>query len=184
MGRPRSIGEFITAASRSGRIPSGTASIVEDIYQTPKVIRQTRKRALADGPGSLRSEMAQIGAERSKMPIDKAFWNLVNQPDEGCWDWMGGPGRQTTGGYGNFGYRGRKYPAHKLAFELSRGRPVADGMNVLHHCDRGVCCRPEHLYEGTTADNLQDMRDRREGKRPAAYDITHITASMELDGSY
>lgn len=171
MGRPRSIRDFVTDASRSGRIPSGTASIVEDIYQTPRVIRETKKMERADGPGSLRSELQSIAIRRSKMPIDKAFWNLVNQPDEGCWDWMGGLGRSGPSGQGIFSYRGRKYLVPRLAFALANGRAVAEGASIFQTCGRPACCRPDHLYEAFEA----------AAPTPPEYDPTFVPASLELD---
>ena len=118
--------------------------IVDDIYQTPKVVRETRKRGLVDGP-SMESERYRIGMARNRLPLERSFWSRVHQPDEGCWDWQGSKDKE---GYGLFSYKGKSQQAHRVALELSLGRPLAPGMFALHKCDRAPCCRPDHLYEG------------------------------------
>lgn len=44
---------------------------------------------------------------------------------------------------------------HRIAWELSRG-PIPEKMLVLHSCDNPPCCRPDHLFLGTNADNTHD----------------------------
>ena len=39
-----------------------------------------------------------------------------------------------------------------------------EGLCVLHKCDNPPCCRPEHLYSGTQADNVADRVNR--GRQP------------------
>lgn len=46
--------------------------------------------------------------------------------------------------------------AHILAYEQSRGEPVAHDRLVLHHCNRPFCIQPGHLYEGTPQHNAED----------------------------
>ncbi len=71
---------------------------------------------------------------------------------EGCWLWSG---PLNTWGYGAFYSNGRTLSAHRAAWETANG-PVPDGLFVLHHCDRRMCCNPAHLYLGTQADNMRD----------------------------
>jgi hypothetical protein len=52
--------------------------------------------------------------------------------------------------------------AHRIAYELECG-PVPEGMFVLHRCDNPPCVRVSHLFLGTRADNLADMRAKGRG---------------------
>lgn len=77
------------------------------------------------------------------------------EADGGCLIWTGA---LDPRGYGRFGLGGRRTVfAHRYALERSLGRPIADGMLACHTCDRPSCVNPDHLYEGTDQDNVDDM---------------------------
>lgn len=48
-------------------------------------------------------------------------------------------------------------PAHKLAYQQSRGETAAADLLVLHICNRPFCIQPAHLYVGTALNNRADM---------------------------
>lgn len=73
---------------------------------------------------------------------------------EGCWEWSG---PRSDKGYGLTKYRMRQVRAHRLTWELLFG-PIPDGMRVCHTCDNPPCCRPNHLFLGTDADNVHDAQ--------------------------
>jgi HNH endonuclease len=58
----------------------------------------------------------------------------------------------------------RYVKAHVVALEEKLGRPLLPGMQSNHYCDNPPCIQPEHLYEGTQAQNIKDSLER--GRRP------------------
>ena len=75
---------------------------------------------------------------------------------KGCWIWIAG----TSGnGYGGFKIDDKMFRSHRVAFEMWKGR-IPDGQLVRHKCDDPLCCNPEHLELGTTADNVNDRQER------------------------
>lgn len=59
-------------------------------------------------------------------------------------------------GYGSFcDDQGRTVPAHRYMMQVLVG-DIPIGMHVLHKCDHPPCCRPDHLFLGTHADNMLD----------------------------
>jgi hypothetical protein len=93
------------------------------------------------------------------------FWRRVQKgPD--CWRWTGGKKRRPDGslsyGVAGLGRRQQTALAHRVAWEIVHG-PIPDGKVVCHDCDNPLCVRPEHLFLGTRADNLRDMRQKGRG---------------------
>jgi hypothetical protein len=95
------------------------------------------------------------------MTIEERFWaHVPERPEDGCWEWTGT--RETRMGYGEFvvdrgGPRYKTEMAHRVAFELTHGAPSGF---VLHRCDNPPCVRPEHLYDGTHQQNMDDRESR------------------------
>jgi hypothetical protein len=86
------------------------------------------------------------------------------EPNSGCWLWDGSTfkGRQ----YGQFSIANRMtVQAHRFSYFMSRGEPVRSGGHLIcHTCDNPCCVNPDHLWEGSCADNMIDKRSK--GRAP------------------
>ncbi len=82
---------------------------------------------------------------------------LATAPDgDVCLEW---PLSDNGHGYGRMTYKGKRRLAHCVAYELTNG-PIPEGHGVLHRCDNPKCFRPDHLFTGTQAVNMQDCADK------------------------
>lgn len=87
---------------------------------------------------------------------DRLLSGIEICPQTGCWIWRRSVQRNGYGQIGAGGKYGGMKNTHRVAWEQFRG-PIPQGMNVLHRCDRKICCNPDHLFVGSQADNMKDM---------------------------
>lgn len=74
----------------------------------------------------------------------------------GCWLWQAG---KDNLGYGNFVPLGkRRGLSHRESYRLFKG-PIEFGKLILHSCHTPSCVAPDHLKQGTDAQNTQDKLD-------------------------
>jgi hypothetical protein len=91
------------------------------------------------------------GSVVTKQPFEERFWAKVcPEPNSGCWIWMGGLG---GGDYGAFYLDGRNVTAHRLSYEMHKGK-IADGLVLDHLCRIRCCVNPDHLEAVTQKDNV------------------------------
>lgn len=94
---------------------------------------------------------------------------IVLEPEKGCWlianrDWS----IYTT-------IHGER--AHRLVYKTCKG-PLIDGREICHDCDRKGCINPDHLYQGTHAQNMHDAINRKRLSRPT---INIIPSKLNQD---
>ena len=113
------------------------------------------------------------------MLTDKFILNFIKkvhffEPDK-CWEWSAS---KNSGGYGTCGIvlnEKKFYLAHRLSFYLANGH-LTEGLDVCHKCDNPSCINPDHLFEGTVSDNLNDMVSK---NRHHGATITHCPRGHE-----
>lgn len=100
--------------------------------------------------------------------LRKVFWSRVDRSSgprvqymkSRCWFWVGSKFRNPKTKektYGHLRVDGKLILAHRLSWELHRGKTIPSGKFVLHKCDQPSCVRPDHLRLGTPKTNMRDM---------------------------
>lgn len=79
-----------------------------------------------------------------------------------CWEWKKS---RNWKGYGTKRHNGRIQFAHRLVWEMFRGKIVSSGLLVCHKCDNPPCVNIDHLFLGTNSDNMQDSISKNRFKR-------------------
>lgn len=85
---------------------------------------------------------------------EQRFLSYVDKSGD-CWLWTGA---KDSSGYGHFKFNNRNTRCTHYALFLSLGRwPTQE---VLHSCDNAACVKPQHLREGTHAENMKEAVSR------------------------
>lgn len=75
----------------------------------------------------------------------------------GCRIWDGYLNRQ---GYGRTRFGNKLWLVHRLVYQHSNG-DIPKGFFVCHRCDVPSCCNLDHLFIGTSIDNIRDAQSKK-----------------------
>lgn len=89
----------------------------------------------------------------------KSFWKRVKKMPNGCFHWLGGGTR-----YGQIRWKDRHIPVTHFVWFITYNKWPKNQMN--HKCHNPICVNPEHLYDGTQLENMQDMKNAGRRKQP------------------
>ena len=85
---------------------------------------------------------------------------------------------KAADGYGRVnrkaGGKWKAFLAHRAAYAEVHG-PIPDGMCVCHSCDNRSCINVEHLFLGTSADNMRDMKEKGRAAQGSANGNSKLT---------
>ena len=124
------------------------------------------------------------GCQHTKQTLAARFWKHVNKhgpfphttavlvhPDikrTRCWLWTGA--KTYPDGYGviedQINKVWHKLRAHRVAWFVATGKWPEK--HALHKCDVPLCVRFSHLFDGSDADNLKDMKLKGRGSKEHA----------------
>lgn len=102
------------------------------------------------------------------------FLSNIAHDENGCWNWSA---YIATTGYGMFRFRQRNTKAHRVSYVIHRGE-IPAGLLVLHKCDNRKCVNPDHLFLGTTADNMRDMAQKGRAVKGSAHKLSRLTETQ------
>jgi hypothetical protein len=131
-------------------------------------VNHWRRNRLYGSPVALKNHSGTLRG----LTVEQRFDAMVKKVD-GCWGWRGAVDNH---GYARMRakFDGVEYrTAHRLSYVLHTGEHPGD-LSVLHQCDNPKCTNPDHLFLGTTADNMADKIAKGRGRVPKGEDAHNV----------
>lgn len=121
-----------------------------------------------------------FGAERK--PVKERFECSYKKDEKSrCWNWIKDLDKK---GYGQIhDYKNGKRvtrAAHRVSYEINKGE-IPQGMIVCHSCDNRKCVNPNHLWIGTTQDNINDKLKKNRGLYGSKHQNSKLTEEDVLE---
>lgn len=107
--------------------------------------------------------------------VDVLQQNSTHNETADCFLWQG----HTAGkGYGVICYQGKQIYIHRLIYEYVFGELP----NIIRHsCDTPNCWNPDHLHDGTHADNVADKVEKQRHMFGENHYLSKLTEAQVLE---
>jgi hypothetical protein len=93
-----------------------------------------------------------------ELTIERVLAHIEYDQNGGCWLWSGPLSGSGSGRYPALSSHGRDVRVHRWMLERQLGRALPTNLRACHKCNVKECVNPAHLYAGTDADNMRDLR--------------------------
>jgi len=97
-------------------------------------------------------------AIHEKDRIKEKLFSQYTKDENGCWNWNG---MKDDRGYGIIKFAHNAWRTHRVSAHVSWGFDLNSSLKICHKCDNRSCINPSHLFEGTQADNVHDMYEKK-----------------------
>jgi len=104
----------------------------------------------------------------------RLFTNSRLDEETGCWNTLYGANVSEP----QMGVEGIMIRCPRLSYTIMKG-VIPEGLSILHICDNPRCVNPEHIFPGTTQDNMSDKVNKnrqRKGGQIATCKLTEADA--------
>jgi hypothetical protein len=110
--------------------------------------------------------------------FEQYFWSFVDRRTPGeCWPWTG----KAMRGYGRIVINGKLKFAHRIALMLHQQQDdPGSKVFACHQCDNPICCNPNHLWWGSSADNVRDAvsKGRMRGNKMPRINVDEVRLGL------
>jgi len=113
------------------------------------MIRVNRFKETSTGHIQTESVIGVMRMEELRQRLLSQIVQMLGRLDSECWIF------QTGTGHANLNWRQRTNRASRYSYQVFVG-PIIDGNYVCHKCDEPSCINPEHLFQGTPHESVQD----------------------------